>query len=153
MPTKDEIYRKFGEVSEAGQLLETELGNLLLEHNIVVEDLNKQRDPERATVIYKDVTKSTMGQLLRKLGQSGDSLKCSESLLDEALENRNRLVHHFFRQHNFRLNTEVGREIMLDDLQIIHNTIIDAYKNVLLVSGIDLENIVDESTPTDHLPI
>ena len=31
-PSLKEVYSKFGEVSEAAQLLETELGNLLLVH-------------------------------------------------------------------------------------------------------------------------
>ena len=30
MPSLDDVYRKFGEVSEAAQLVETELGTLLL---------------------------------------------------------------------------------------------------------------------------
>ena len=30
MPNLDDVYRKFGETSEAAQLLETELGNILL---------------------------------------------------------------------------------------------------------------------------
>ena len=30
MPDLNEVYRKFGEVAEAAQLFETELGNLLL---------------------------------------------------------------------------------------------------------------------------
>ena len=32
MPTLDEVYRKFGEASEAAQLVETDLGNLFLMH-------------------------------------------------------------------------------------------------------------------------
>jgi hypothetical protein len=43
MPTLDEIYRKFGEVAEAAQLLETELGTMQLwakgtEHDLFAGD-------------------------------------------------------------------------------------------------------------------
>jgi hypothetical protein len=37
MPTLDDIYRKFGEVSEAAQLVETELGTMLLFFDVVGE--------------------------------------------------------------------------------------------------------------------
>ena len=36
MPTLDDVYRKFGEASEAAQLLETELGTMLLTVGAVV---------------------------------------------------------------------------------------------------------------------
>lgn len=43
MPTLDEVYRKFGEVAEAAQLLETELGTIRLcaegrEHDLFAGD-------------------------------------------------------------------------------------------------------------------
>ena len=42
MTSLDDVYRKFGETSEAAQLLETELGNMLmmikgLENNLIME--------------------------------------------------------------------------------------------------------------------
>jgi hypothetical protein len=47
---------------------------------------------------------------------------------------------------------------MLDDLQVIHVTIFDAYKAVLRLSGVDLDSIdydtVDlDRLPNQHLPI
>jgi hypothetical protein len=39
MPTLDDVYRKFGEVSEAAQLVETELGSMLLFFGAVDEGL------------------------------------------------------------------------------------------------------------------
>jgi hypothetical protein len=39
MPTLDDVYRKFGEVSEAAQLLETELGTALLFFGVASEGL------------------------------------------------------------------------------------------------------------------
>jgi hypothetical protein len=87
-----------------------------------------------------------------------------------ALEERNRLSHHFYRQHNFRKNSNKGREIMLKDLDSIHETLMEAYKAIMLLSGIDLDALVKEQqernrdrestdtgtedeSPVFHLPI
>ena len=53
MPTLDDVYRKFGEASETAQLLETELGTLLLAHKCIDAGLLENPDPNRATAIYK----------------------------------------------------------------------------------------------------
>ena len=53
MPTLDDVYRKFGEASEAAQLLETELGTLLLVHKCTDAGLLENPDPSRATPIYE----------------------------------------------------------------------------------------------------
>lgn len=55
MATPDEVYRKFGETSEAAQLLETELGTLLLKRKCIDAGLFEDSDPNRATAIYKKV--------------------------------------------------------------------------------------------------
>jgi hypothetical protein len=45
MPTLDDVYRTFGFTAEAAQLLETELGNALIKHGIVEENLVNQSNP------------------------------------------------------------------------------------------------------------
>lgn len=57
MPTLDDVYRKFGEAAEAAQLLETELGNLLLEHDCIEADLLESPDPDKATAIYDRINR------------------------------------------------------------------------------------------------
>ena len=47
MPTRDEVYQKIGEVAEAAQLLESELGTMLFTRAIE-EDLIKNEDALRA---------------------------------------------------------------------------------------------------------
>ena len=68
MPTLDEVYRKFGQVSEAAQLLETELGNLLLTHKCIDAGLLEHPNAIRATAIYDRINKQTLGALVRSLG-------------------------------------------------------------------------------------
>ena len=157
MAKLDDIYRKFGEISEAAQLLETELGNLLVAHKCIGAGLLENPDPGKATAIYKQINRQTLGQLIQSLGPGADSFANLEQLLAKALASRNRLTHSFYLQHNLRRNSDDGRNVMLRDLEAIHDDLLEAYKAVLLLSGIDLEKLVAEhgssALPTGHLPI
>ena len=166
MPTLDDVYRKFGEVAEAAQLLETELGNMLLITTGVAEGLLTNPNPKQASDLLDGINRNTLGQLLMRLNRT-QSLDKLDVLLSGALEERNRLSHSFYRQHNVRRNSDEGRTQMLEDLESIHDTLIAAYKAVMLLNGTDLEALVEESSkrrengesagvddmPTRHLPI
>ena len=157
MATLDDVYRKYGEVSEAAQLLETELGNLLLSQECIEAGLLEDPNANRATAIYRRVIKQTLGRLVQSVDAiTGPNMDLPD-LLREALTSRNRLAHSFFLQHNFRRNSDQGREAMLRDLEIIHNTLLEAYDAVLLLSGVDIKKLVaehrDSPLPTGHLPI
>ncbi len=152
MTSLDNVYRKFGETSEAAQLLETELGNMLmmikgLENNLILE-----QNPDLALSIYKKINKSTLGQLLKQVGRSTDSIDEIALKLEHALKERNRLSHSFYREHNFRRNTNEGRTIMLEDLNKIHDVLLDAYRAVLSISGVNLDDI-DMPLPKKHIKL
>lgn len=156
VPTIDDVYRKFGETSEAAQLLETELGTLLLAHNCVDAGLFEADDPETGREIYRRIDSQTLGQLIRNLGAAGNSIEGLEEQLAEALSVRNRLAHAFYRQHNLRRNSDDGCQLMLTDLENMHSKLLDAYKAVMLLSGVDLDKLVaDGRSPVigGHLPI
>ena len=157
MATIDDVYRKFGEACEAAQLLETELGTLLLMHKCIDAGLVDHSNPNRATAIYKQINKQSLGQLIRSLGPMGDSIADLEQLLSDALTSRNRLTHSFYLQHNFRGNSDDGRDVMLRDLDTIHEALLESFKAVMLLSGHDLEKLVaeqeDSAQPIGHLPI
>jgi hypothetical protein len=154
MPTLDDVYWKFGYAAEAAQLLETELGTILLIlHGIVEENLVDQPDPNRAAELFSKIDKHTLGQLITKLKAKNQSIANLEDVLVKALDERNRLFHSFYRQHNFRRNSDDGRQRMLDDLESIHKTLLDAYKTVMLLSGVDLDKLSATELPTKHLPI
>ena len=153
MATLDEVYRKFGEVSEAAQLLETELGNILILLGVADANLIDEPDPERAAALFKNINRQTLGQLLTRLQRSTDSAEHIDGLLSLALAERNRLSHHFYRQHNFRRNSTEGCTVMLTDLNAIHETLLTAYKAVFSLSGVDLDKLVIASHPTAHVPI
>lgn len=107
---------------------------------------------ELATEIYSNINKSTLGQLLKRLTKSvgfGDL----ELLLAYALAERNQLFHSFYRKHNFRRNSDEGRAKMLEDLEHKHKTILEAYKAVMRLSGIDLDKVTSVPMPTTHVKI
>jgi hypothetical protein len=153
MPSLDDVYRKFGEASEAAQLLETELGIVLIEIGVVEANSLDEPDPERASELFKKINRQTLGQLLKKVSNSTESVSHLEGLLSRALAERNRLSHSFYRRHNFRRNSDEGRALMLNDLESIHDALLEAYKAVMLLSGIDLDSTVVDRLPTRHVPI
>jgi hypothetical protein len=153
MPTLDDVYHKFGLAADVAQLLETELGNMLIKHRCVEAGLFYGGNPALASTIFESVNRHTLGQLLKSLNNHTESLDALSDLLSTALKERNRLFHSFYRQHNIRRNSEEGRTIMFDDLETIHCALIDAYKAVLLLRGVDLENLASGDQPTGHLPI
>jgi hypothetical protein len=71
MPALRNMYEKFGEVSEAAQLLETELGNILILVDAVDAGFMENPDPEQASSIFQNINRRTLGQLLNKLDKSG----------------------------------------------------------------------------------
>ena len=152
MYSLDDVYRKFGEVSEAAQLLETELGNILLEIRATEEGLFFEERPEEAAEILVRINKSTLGSVLKQIYSSTETLDHAAELFASALAERNRLAHSFYRQHNFRRNSDDGRALMIEDLESIHRTFLDTYKVALAVSGFDLGAIVT-SLPTKHRKI
>ncbi len=153
MNSLDDVYKKFGEVAEAAQLLETEVGNIVLTAGLVEEDLIGKPNKELAAAILKRINRQTLGQLLRSESSPINSAPDLEALFLRSLNERNRLAHSFYRQHNFRRNSDEGRAIMLADLEQIHATLLDAFNAVLLLSGFDLEAASAQALPTKHIPI
>ncbi len=144
MPDIQDVYRKFGEASEAIQLLETEVGNLLLEYETISKDLLTVPNNSIAMSVLEKINKSTLGQLLKDLAKNTETLELIQGQVDQALKARNELVHSFFRKHNNRRNTDKGCDIMLKDLENLHQIIFAAYKSILLCRGIDLDALVRE---------
>jgi hypothetical protein len=149
----DDVYRKFGEVSEAAQLLETELGNILLLYKGAEAGLFDGSDHEAADKILDHINRSTLGQLLWQLRGNHDGLDALEEVIAEAKSERNRLIHSFYRDHNFRRNSSEGCKLMLRDLESMHGKIIEAYKAVMKLSGLDLDKLKLQNLPTGHIPI
>ena len=153
MPKIEDVYSKFGYASEAAQLLETELGTLLFRSGAIETSLFENPNHDKALELSQYVNRKTLGQLIRSLSKTDLSLERLQEILNRALSERNRLAHSFYREHNYRRNTEEGRTVMLEDLESIHQTILDAYKAVMRLSGIDLDEMTIEEAPSKHVPL
>jgi hypothetical protein len=153
VPTLDEVYRKFGETSEAAQLLETELGNVLFLVEGLEQDLFAGMNSAGASDLITEIDAHTLGRLISRMRTKLQVPDGLEPLLAEALETRNHLSHSFYRKHNFRRNSDKGRAKMLDELESMHKTLVKAYKAVASLSGIDLDSIDSIPLPTRHVPI
>ena len=153
MPSLVDVYAKFGEVAEAAQLLETQLGNLVLEVAIGSHDREIIDARAFSRALFEDVDRRTLGQLIKVLRKSKQFEHTLEAELAAALTDRNRLTHSFFRDHNFRRNSEDGCAIMLRELETIHARVLHAYVEVLRLSGIDLAAAAVFGMPTQHLEL
>lgn len=152
MASIDDVYRQFGETAEAAQLLEVELGNIALVHKLSEKNLFNEQNTDLANLIFKRINRTTLGQLLKQVGKSTDHIDEVYSKLENALKVRNRLAHSFYREHNFRRNTEEGCSIMLKDLMNMHDILLDAYRELLKISNslsIDFERPI----PKKHVEI
>jgi hypothetical protein len=47
--------------------------------------------------------------------------------LSNGLKARNRLFHGFYEKHNFKIDTDEGRDIMMQDLDALHADLLAAY--------------------------
>ena len=132
MVTINDVYCKFGEVSEAAQLLETEIGTALLSLRAVENNLLSGDKPTQAKEILEKINRSTLGTVLKQIEKSSVLPEHLDQLLADALLQRNRLAHCFYREHNIRRYTAEGCEKMIEDLESIHETIFAAYKALLM---------------------
>lgn len=116
-----ELYAEFGMVAEKAQVLEVAAGNVALGF-LMMFVKGDEITPEQTEIyraIVDDVNRRTFGSLLKHLKKT---LNLSDSIIkviDEALERRNYLTHHFFRSHNFALYSEKGRQTMTAELKEI----------------------------------
>lgn len=77
MPSLDDVYRKFGETAEAAQLIETELGTMLLAARCIEEGLLEKQGPALATDILDSVNRHTLGQPFQKSEESHQVAGCA----------------------------------------------------------------------------
>lgn len=116
MATRDELYAKFGITAEAAQLFETELGTMLLCARGLEHGWHVEADPDSARKLLDDIDRSTLGRLL---GSLRNCVSLDDGLTERfafALKAQNRLFHGFYELHNFKIQTDEGRDAMIADL-------------------------------------
>lgn len=128
LATRDELYAKFGITAEATQLFEAELGTMLLCARGLEHGWHVEADPDSARKLLDDIDRSTLGRLL---GSLRNCVSLDDGLTEcfaSALKARNRLFHGFYESHNFKIQTDEGRDAMIADLEVLHDELFNAWQ-------------------------
>ncbi len=128
MATRDELYTKFGITAEVAQLFETELGTLLLAVTGLENGWYIAPDPEKARKALDQIEAHTLGRLF---GALRGKIEFENDLTDQfasGLKARNQLNHGFFQRHNFKIQTNEGREVMVSNLEELHEELFQAWQ-------------------------
>jgi len=116
LDTAKEIYTDFGFTVYRAQCLEMDAGNLLV---TFIGVAGKIENPEMVDALYRSIDRDTFGQLLKVIKKTVDFSEDSMKHIDDALKNRNFLIHHFFRKHAIDMLSEKERSGMKKELEAI----------------------------------
>ena len=139
MATRDELYGKFGIAAEAAQLFETELSTLLLAARGLEKGWHVAPDPESARKALDDIDASTLGMMLRHLKRATTIDDVITDKFASALKARNRLMHGFYERHNFKIQTDEGRDVMMADLEKLHDELFHAWQLASTMTGLTMK--------------
>ena len=67
-----------------------------------------------------------------------------ETQLASAIKARNRLIHGFYERHDFRIQSEEGRDLMIADLELLHDELLRAWKIAGAMTTLVLDNMLRE---------
>jgi hypothetical protein len=149
--SRDEVYAKFGITAEAAQLFETELGTLLLCARGLELGWYVVPDGTSAQDLLREIDRSTLGRLPSKLKRH---VGLDDELLarfSSALGARNRLNHGFYERHNFKIQTDEGRDEMMSDLEELHTELFGAWQLASAMSSLASDVITRERARGDHI--
>jgi hypothetical protein len=135
MPTDQyELYAQFGIAAEKAQVMEVAAGNVVLSFLVMLLKPDPNQIAPEETQMYRalidDLNRKTFGSLLNHLKKMVNLSDSMIQLVDEALERRNYLTHHFFRTHNFALYSEDGRKVMIAELKEIQGKLEIAHRTL-----------------------
>ena len=128
MATRENVYCKFGITAEAAQLLETSLGTLLLSVEGLLNGWHEGTHGEEAAVALERIERRTVGTLLKELQKLVKFEGDLPALFSSALKTRNRLIHGFYERHDFKIQTDEGRDVMMADLEEMHTELFNAWR-------------------------
>ncbi len=121
-----DVYAHFGVAAARVSGLEMVLTNILLAN---AKKSGKVTSDEEFEKMEMNLKKSkTLGALIRTVNADVTIPELTEKLMREALERRNYLMHHFFRDKaiDFAFETETGRKRMVDELREAHAYVLAA---------------------------
>ena len=155
-PDLQELYAQVGIACEIAQLVEVEAGNLALAYLTLSLKPGQEVTPVETEVfraVIEDVNRKTLGAMFRHLRGMTTFDPVLLAIMDKALERRNYLTHHFFRTHNFAIQSARGRVTMMKDLESVMDDLRRGHQslsamtdsvNQLAGHGKDLNAIVEK---------
>jgi hypothetical protein len=141
MASRNDVYLKFGVAAEAAQLLETSLGTALVGVQGLQRGWHTLPKPEEARAALERVEKSTLGTLLKEIQALVTFEGDMPAFFLAALKTRNRLMHGFYERHNFKIQTDEGRDEMLADLEAMHNELLNAWQAADAIASVILSRL------------
>jgi hypothetical protein len=114
------VYAHFGLAIYVSQVLEHGLANALLVCDLVPRAgkvATPETWPEKVDSFYEAQFKRTLGSLVHRLREVTRVPPDLEKLLGQALEKRNWLSHHYFRERAMEFLSESGRDRMIAELE------------------------------------
>lgn len=147
-----EVYARFGLAVFMSQCLEHQLANSLLMLDLIPNNRAKaksiQQWEETFDTFIESQFQKTLGKLIRSLQAVAPVQPELEGLLIKALERRNFLAHHYFRERAMEFMTNDGRVSMLSELEDAKDlfskadrALIEVTKPVAIKYGINKELI------------
>ncbi|MGA7676192.1 MAG: hypothetical protein WCA78_14245 [Rhizomicrobium sp.] len=121
-PDLQELYARVEIACEIAQVVEVEAGNLALAYLTLLVNPGQEVTPAETEVfraVVEDVNRKTLGAMFRHLRSMATIDPALLTIMDKALERRNHLTHHFFRTHNFAIQSADGRKAMMEDLESV----------------------------------
>ena len=144
MATREELYAKFGITAEAAQLFETELGTLLLCARGLESGWHVVPAGASGRDLLREINRSTLGGLLAKLKRHVETDDDLSARFASALAARNQLNHGFYERHNFKIQTDEGRDAMMADLEVLHDELFTAWQLAGAMTSLASEVIMRE---------
>jgi hypothetical protein len=85
-------------------------------------------EPDEGQSILDDIAKSTLGTLFRDLQNLVKFEGDLPTLFFSAIKTRNKLMHGFYERHDFKIQSDEGRDAMLADLEKMHRELFNAWQ-------------------------
>jgi len=114
------VYAHFGLAIYLSQVLEHGLANALVVLDLVPRAGNEAAPdtwPDQVDAFYEAHFKRTLGSLVRRLREVTSVPPHLEELLEKALDRRNWLSHHYFRERATDFLSVEGRDRMITELE------------------------------------
>lgn len=143
-----ETYARFGLAAYHAQVFENGIVNLIALAEMYAKRSGKPMTTEDVDALHAALYSYTAGRLVNRLAEVLPQQRDLIERYREAVRERNRLMHHFFRDHNEDFMTTLGMQRMVDDADAIRDVLESADRvTTSIIEGI----LVEMGVPKDSI--